>query len=137
MLSKPEAEQLALSQLKSCYPAAVISLAEAAQVERPFGWVFVVHGASEEFDRSASKAVPHMLIVNKYSGQVVASSVAYDLGEFVGRYEKLLAQNQRRSAQWCSTAGFPIPWRWWRKQSVAERAIEGGFYEVRGGESKP
>jgi hypothetical protein len=72
-----------------------------------------------------------MVIVNKYAGQVVASSVEYKLEEFVKRYEKLLAYNQIDKLKWCGTVSLPIPWRWWRGQTVAEQAKEGGFYEIR------
>jgi hypothetical protein len=79
---------------------------------------------------SSAPAVPRWLIVNKVSHQVVASTVDYDVEEFVRRYEKLLAQNQARSQQWCATPQRPFPSSLWRKRTVAERAKEDGFYEI-------
>lgn len=51
-------------------------------------------------------------------------------------YEKLLAKNQVRSQQWCGTMPLPFPWTLWRKRTVAERAKEGGFYEIDGKEGE-
>ncbi|HEX6768671.1 MAG TPA: hypothetical protein VF208_04910 [Candidatus Binatia bacterium] len=89
-----------------------------------------------DFAASSAPSIPRWLIVNKVSHQVVASAVDYEVEEFVRRYEKLLAQNQTRSQQWCGTPKPPFPWSLWRKPTVAERAKEGGFYEIGGKENE-
>ena len=134
MLTKPEAERLVLRRLQSRFPSAQLKLAEATPTERHFGWVFLVMVTAAALNSDSNHSIPRMVIVNKYSAQVVASSVDYRIEEFVKRYEKLLAYNQIDKLKWCGTAGLPTPWGWWRRRTVAEHAKEGGFYEIRGKE---
>lgn len=133
MLTKPAAERLVLARLQCRFPSAQLELEEATPGDLLFGWVFSV-SAVAELNSNSTQSIPRLVIVNKYSGQVVASSVEPKLEEFVKRYEKLLAHNQRANSQWCGTPGVALPWRWWRRQTVAEQAKEGGFYEIRGRE---
>ena len=123
-----------LACLKSRSGPGEISIAEWRGSERAFGWVFEVAVLGANVSASSVSALPRWVIVNKVSHQVVASSVASDVEQFVRLYEKLLAQNQARSQQWCGTAQRPFPWSLWRKRTVAERAKEGGFYEIGGKE---
>jgi len=137
MLTKVEAEALVLARLKSPYGSVELSIAEWVGSELAFGWVFEVSVRGADFTASSTPAIPRWVIVNKVSRQVVASTVDYDAEEFVRLYEKLLAQNQARSQQWCGTPQRPFPWSLWRKRTVAERAKEGGFYEIGGKEGEP
>lgn len=125
-LTKSEAEALVLARVKSRCPVAEFSIVASGNKERAFGWVFdiVVNGDA------AAAALPRRVVVNKHSRQVIASSTDYDAERFVGLYEKLLADNQARSAQWCGTLPPAWPWKLWGKKSVAERAKDGGFYEL-------
>jgi hypothetical protein len=116
LLTKRQAEESVITRLKSRCADGEISLAE---------W------------RGSASAIPRWVIVNKHSQQVVASSLASDVEQFVRLYEKLLAQNQTRSQGWCGTLPLPFPWSLWRKRTVAERAREGGFYEIGGKEGEP
>jgi len=134
LLTKEEAQSLVVARLKSRCGSGELSIAEWGGSERLFGWVFEA-SVSGDVSASSASAIPRWLIVNKLSHQVVASTVDYDVEEFVRRYEKLLAQNQARSHQWCSTPQRPFPWSLWRKRTVAERAKEGGFYEIGGKEN--
>lgn len=136
MLTKAEAEALVLARLKSRCASGELSVVEWGGQERNFGWVFEA-SVSGDIAASSTPAIPRWVIVNKVSHQVVASAVDYEVEEFVRRYEKLLAQNQARSGQWCGTPPRPFPWSLWRKPTVAERAKEGGFYEIGGKEGEP
>jgi hypothetical protein len=119
-----------LARLKSRCATGEISIAEWSGSERAFGWVFEVSVTGAGVGASSAAAIPRWVIVNKHSQQVVASSVASDVEQFVRLYEKLLGQNQALSQQWCATPQRPFPWSLWRKRTVAERAKEGGFYEI-------
>ncbi len=127
LLTKTEAEALVLAGLKPRCGAAQLSIVANNSSERSFGWVFEV--AVSGGDTTAA-SIPRRVIVNKHSHQVVASSVDYDVEQFVRQYEKLLAANRARSQQWCGTLQPPWPWKLWGKKSVAEQAKDGGFYEI-------
>jgi len=135
LLTKEEAQALVIARLKSRGGSRELSIAEWGGSKRAFGWVFEA-SVTGDFAASSAPAIPRWLLVNKVSHQVVASSVDYGVEEFVRRYEKLLAQNQTRSQQWCGTPKPPFPWSLWRKPTVAERAKEGGFYEIGGKENE-
>lgn len=126
-LTQNEAQALVLIRLKPRSLGAELAIVADNRSERAFGWVFEI-AASGGGD--AASAIPHRVIVNKHSRQVVASTMDYDMERFVQRYEKLLAAHQGRSAQWCGTLPPPWPWKLWRKQSVAEQAKDDGFYEI-------
>lgn len=127
VLSKSEAEALVLARLKSRCPNAELSIVASGNVERGFGWVFEIALSA---DAASAVSMPRRVIVNKHSRQVIASSTVYEVEQFVRLYEKLLADHQTRSVQWCGTLPAPWPWKLWGKKSVAERAKDGGFYEL-------
>lgn len=137
MLTKVEAEKLVLTRLSSRDITEELSIAQFNISERAFGWVFQFSVVTALPRATSATETPRMLIVNKHSGQVVASHIEYELGQFVRRYEKLLSQNQARSQGWCGTLPLPFPWSLWRKRTVAERAKEGGFYEIGVKEGEP
>ena len=136
MLTKEEAQALVVARLRSRCGSRELSIAAWGDSEPAFGWVFEA-SLTGEFAALSAPAVPRWLIVNKISHQVVASAVDYDVEEFVRRYEKLLAQNQTHSQQWCGTSQRSFPWSLWRKRTVAERAKDGGFYEIGVKEGEP
>jgi len=119
LLTKGQAEELVVERLKS-----------------RFGWAFEVSVSGASPSTTGASAIPRWAIVNKVSHQVVASSVAYDVEQFVRLYEKLLAQNQARSQAWCGTLPPPFPWTLWRRRTVKEKAQESGFYEIGGKEDE-
>lgn len=131
MLTQVEAEALVVARLNARFAAVEISIAARGEAERSFGWVFEISVGGIDSEATSAPALPRRVIVNKHSRQVVASSTDYDVEQFVRLYEKLLAQNQARSQGWCGTLPLPFPWTLWRKRTVAERAKEGGFYEIR------
>jgi len=136
VLTKVAAQALILDRLKSRCSCAALSIAESRISDRPFGWVFEISVDGAPTDTLTALAVPTRVIVNKHSAQVVASSIEYDVEQFVRLYEKLLAQNQARIQEWCGTIRPPFPWNLWRKRTVAEHAKDGGFYEIGGKEGE-
>jgi hypothetical protein len=136
LLTKEEAHALVLARLKSRCGSGELSIAEWGASERAFGWVFEVSLSGSEPSAPSAPASPRWVIVNKISHQVVASIMNYNVEEFVRHYEKLLAQNQALSEQWCGTPPKPWPRTLWRQRTVAERAKQGGFYEIGGKEDE-
>ena len=95
MLTRDQAKQLVQSQLDSQVTemdcgAAVI---DSATLERPFGWVFFYQ--SKEYlltgNYSAQLAGNAPLIVNRHTGQVIATGTAKPVEEYIARYEASLA----------------------------------------------
>ena len=99
--------------------------------------MFLLSGGETSLSGDNSAKIPHAVIVNKHSMQVIASHVDREPAQFIKVYEKLLSQNQSRNDNWCLTASFPLSWLRWRKQSMAELAKDAGFYEIRGEENEP
>ncbi|HEX2931726.1 MAG TPA: hypothetical protein VHV54_18510 [Candidatus Binatia bacterium] len=132
MLTKGEAEESVLARLKSRFDCEHVSVEEIGDSERPFGWVFFVtaKGASDV-------KVPNTVIVNKYSGQVVATTIDHEPERIIKLYEKLLAHNQAAGANWCLTLSDPWPWKHWWNRSVERKAKEAGFYEIGRKEKEP
>jgi hypothetical protein len=133
MLTRLQAKELVLARLNSGAGPNALSVDECPGKERAFGWVFQVTGGNA----ATSASLPRLVIVNRTSEQVVASHTEYEVEQFVRLYEKLLSQNQARSQGWCGTLPLPFPWSLWRKRTVAERAKDGGFYEIGGKEGEP
>lgn len=128
MLTQTEAQALIAARLSALAGSAPLAIALSPNGERAFGWVFEVCRDGATTDPAAR--IPRRVIVNKHSRQVVASSVDYEVEQFVRLYEKLLTQNQARSEGWCGTLPPAWPFKLWRKKSVAEQAKDGGFYEI-------
>ena len=122
-----------MARLSSGAGSDTLSVDECPGHERAFGWVFQVTDGNV----ATSATLPRLVIVNKTSGQVVASHTEYEVEQFVRLYEKLLSQNQARGQGWCGTLPLPFPWSLWRKRTVAERAKDGGFYEIGVKEGEP
>ena len=122
-----------MARLKKSFPQASVALSEPPGCERDFGWVFVVISPPRNADAEAP-AIPAMVIVNKFSEQVLASSIDYNLEQFVRRYQELIKANQAGHGLCNGPMRFPWPWRRKPEKSVAELAKEAGFYELRGRE---
>lgn len=133
MLTRLQAKELILARLSSGGESDELSVVECPGAEHAFGWVFQVTGGNA----ATSATLPRLVIVNKTSGQVVASHTEHEVEQFVRLYEKLLSQNQASSQGWCGTLPLPFPWSLWRKRTVAERAKDDGFYEIGGKEGEP
>ena len=137
MLTKSQAEKLVLARLKSLFESAQLSIADTASLERSFGWVFLVRVDNAAANTVGTAKIPSAVIVNKYSEQIIASSIDHAPERLIQLYEKLLAKNEARAGSWCLTVSSPWPWGLWKKRSIAERANDGGFYQIGGKEIVP
>ena len=135
-LTKTQAEELVLARLKARFDCARPSIADQGTEERPFGWMFHISVGESGLKGDGAAKIPHAVIVNKHSMQVIASFIDHEPAQFIKVYEKLLSHNQSRSDNWCRTVSFPFPWPRWRQRSVAEQAKDAGFYEIRGEENQ-
>ena len=132
MLTKAQAEESVLARLRSRFDGAHVSIAEIGNFERPFGWVFLVSAKG-----APDVKIPSAVIINKYSEQIVASTIDHEPERLIKLYEKFLADNQAAGENWCLTVSVPWPWERWWNRSVERKAREAGFYEIGGKEKVP
>jgi hypothetical protein len=137
MLTKAQAQELVLTRLKARFESVSLSILEIGVSERSFGWVFLVSPGESAADGVSEVNLPRAVIVNKFSAQIVASSIDHEPERLIQLYERLLAKNQARADNWCLTVSVAWPWQRWRKRTIAERASEAGFYEIGGKEKAP
>jgi hypothetical protein len=136
-VTKEQAERLVVAILTSRFGNQRVSIDDSRTVERAFGWVFFL--ATDEFfsaDGSEVK-VPRQVIVNKYSEQILASSVDHSPEQFIKLYEDFLAENQVLGREWCLTLAFPHRGKSWSVERLAKKAKNEGFYEVTGNSRSP
>ncbi|UXA65158.1 YrhB family protein [Xanthomonas prunicola] len=95
MLTRDQAKQLVQSLLDSQITEmdCEVAVIDSATLERPFGWVFFCQ--SKEYlltgNYSTQLAGNSPLIVNRHTGQVVATGTAEPAEEYIARYEASLA----------------------------------------------
>lgn len=137
MLSRARAEELLLARLNSRFESAQFSIARNGVVERSFGWVFLIHVVEPTAGDVLEVKPPRAVIVNKYSEQIIASSIDHEPERLIQIYEKLLAKNQARAGNWCLTGSLPSPLERWWGRSVERRARETELYEIGGKGKEP
>ena len=130
MLTREEAHQSLLKRLEAQEDRLNESIEEHRTIERSFGWLFFVALAAS--NTAQRRALSHrLIIVNKYSNQVIESSIEYTPEQFIDIYENLLAKSQAQGENWCLTMSLPFPWKRSRRQRVATKAKEMGLYELK------
>ena len=94
MLNHNQARQLVQSQLDSRAPemGCEAVIIDSATLERSFGWVFFYQSKQYVLgDHSWALAGNAPLIVNRHTGQIVATGTAHPVEDYVARYEASLA----------------------------------------------
>ena len=131
MLTREEAQQLVVARLGKRHDAENISVAEDRTIERAFGWVFFLVEPEHRAPHHLDAPLQGPIIVNRYVGQVIASSISYPAERLIEIYEALLAKGQASGGDWCLTVSYPIPWSGFRLRRLERKAKEAGFYEIR------
>jgi hypothetical protein len=137
MLRKIDAEQMVLAAVRSRQGHEPIGIASDRTIERVFGWLFFLTSSDADTAARAPTNLPRQVIVNRYSSQIVASSIDYEPERLIKLYEKFLAHNQAAGENWCLTVSVRWPWERWWNRSVERKAREAGFYEIGGKENEP
>ena len=105
--TQEEAQVLALACLTKRWPGTLWRIRERDVVARAFGWVFSIETTTEDAPMEQAQRTPAgLVLVNKRSRQVVATSRPYTAIKFSKAYEVLLARSLANARNWCST-GFP------------------------------
>lgn len=131
MLTIDEAQQLVLTRLKNRQDAQKYQMIEERTIERPFGWVFCVAISASEGTVAAEK-LERLIIVNRYVGQVIESTIAYTPERFIEIYETFLAKSQSSTNDWCLTvSSLPHLWKSFVRKRLAKKAKEMGLREIK------
>ncbi len=137
MLRKIDAEQMVLTAARSRQGHEPIGIADDRTIERAFGWLFLLTPSDAATAAGAPTNFPRRVIVNRYSSQIVASSIDYEPERLIELYEEPLAHNQAAGENWCLTVSVRWPWQRWWNRSVERKARATGFYEIGGKEKEP
>jgi hypothetical protein len=95
-LTLDQARDRVLAAAAARWPAVSFRLWERATLVRKFGWVFTL----VLFDGTADSAFPRLALVDKTSGQVIATHRSYTPEQFAAVFERLQA---RSHGNWCLT----------------------------------
>ena len=134
MLRKIEAEQMVLAALGARHGDDLIAIAGDRTIERAFGWLFFLTAKKAATATRPVIDFPRQVIVNRYSSQIVASSIEYTPEQFIKIYEELLAQHEAHEGDLRLTTSSPAAWKQWWERRVARRAAQSGLYQIGGKE---
>jgi hypothetical protein len=132
MLRKVEAEQMVLTAVGSEGGKNALGIAADRTIERAFGWLFILTAKEAPAAGRLASRVPRQVIVNRYSAQIVASSVEYAPEQFIKIYEELLAQHEAHEGAMRLTTSSPAQWKQWWERRVARQAAQAGLYQLGG-----
>jgi len=134
MLRKIEAEQMVLTAVGAHHGSEPIGIAGDRTIERTFGWLFFLTLSGAATAARAPISFPRQVIVNRYSSQIVASSIEHTPEQFIKIYEELLAQHEAHEGEMRLTTSSPTQWKQWWERRVARQAAQSGFYQIGGKE---
>jgi hypothetical protein len=100
MLTIQQAEELALEALRGTGAPEMVILSDST-VERPFGWAFLSVPASGAHQTPSR---PCIILVNKYSHEVLFTTLAFLVESCVDAYDAVL---KTEGEGWCLTLGWP------------------------------
>jgi hypothetical protein len=135
MLRKIEAEQMVLEAVRSGHGKEPIKIAADRTIERTFGWLFFLTSSDVAIPARGPGSFPRQVIVNRYSSQIVASSIEHTPEQFIGIYEELLAQHEAHEDDRRMRTSTAAEWKQWWERRVARRAVQSGLYQI-GGKDK-
>ncbi|MGH7887172.1 MAG: hypothetical protein ACREPG_04865 [Candidatus Binatia bacterium] len=134
MLRKIEAEQMVPTAVGARDGDAPIGIAGERTIERGFGWVFFLTSKGAPKAAPAPAHFPRQVIVNRYSSQIVASSIEHTPQQFIKIYEELLAQHEAHEGETRLTKSSPTEWKQWWERRMARQAAQSGLYQIGGKE---
>jgi len=134
MLRKIEAEQMVLTAVRSRHDNQPIGIAGDRTIERTFGWLFFLTSGDVATAVRAPTNFPRQVIVNRYSSQIVASSIEHTPEQFIGIYQELLAQHEAHEGHRRLTTSTAAEWKQWWERRVARQAVQSGLYQIGGKE---
>lgn len=132
-LTYTEAQSLALTALRERWTEVVFRLPDGEALGCAFGWVFTVDAETRAVREGTSPSVPTLVLVDKVSGQIAATSRRYTSERFGHMFERLLARSRANGQAWCVTLtahlGAPIT-------DIAGAARRDGLYQLKAGRDR-
>ena len=125
---------MVLEAIRAQHSNAAIEIIGDRTVERGFGWLFLLTSADASGPVQAPAKFPRQVIVNRYSGQIVAASIEHTSEQFIKIFEELLAQHDAHESALRLTTSSPTQWREWWERRVARQAAQSGLYQPGGPE---
>ena len=121
---------MVLAAVRSSHGDAPIGIAGDRTIERTFGWLFFLTSGHQATAARAPANFPRQVIVNRYSSQMVASSIEHTPEQFIKIYEELLAQHEAHEGELRLTSSSPTQWKQWWERRVARQAAQSGLYQI-------
>ena len=125
---------MVLTAVRSRHDNQPIGIAGDRTIERTFGWLFFLTLSGAATAARAPISFPRQVIVNRYSSQIVASSIEYTPEQFIGIYQDLLAQHEAHEGDGRLTTSTAAEWKQWWERRVARHAVQSGLYQIGGKE---
>ena len=126
---------MVLAAVRSSHGHEPIKIAADRTIERTFGWLFFLTSSDAATPARGPGSFPRQVIVNRYSSQIVASSIEHTPEQFIGIYEELLAQHEAHEDDRRLRTSTAAEWKQWWERRVARRAVQSGLYQI-GGKDK-
>jgi hypothetical protein len=104
-LTLVQAQERALAGLAERWPSVPLRISEDETVTCGFGWVFTldVTVVGKVSDRISGRPLPTLVLVDKRSAQVIATSKPSTAAQLEGVFERLLARSRLNGTHWCLT----------------------------------
>ena len=125
---------MVLEAVRSGHGNEPIKIAADRTIERTFGWLFFLTSSDAATPARGPGSFPRQVIVNRYSSQIVASSIEHTAEQFIGIYEELLAQHEAHEGDRRLTTSTAAEWKQWWERRVARQAVQSGLYQIGGKE---
>src|SRR5262249_337459 len=103
VMTQEEAQVLALACLTKRCPNTSCRIREHEVLVGAFGWVFSIEATAEDMPTVQGHHAPRLVLVNRKSRQVVATTRAHSAVSFAQVYETLLARSVADARNWCLT----------------------------------
>ena len=124
-----------LTAVRSHHGDDLVSIDGERTVDRAFGWLLFLTLSDRATAARVVTNFPRQVIVNRYSSQIVASSIEHTPEQFMGIYEELLAQHEAHEDDRRMRTSTAAEWKQWWERRVARRAVQSGLYQI-GGKDK-
>ena len=121
---------MVLTAVRSLHDEETVGIAGDRTIERAFGWLFFLTSKDPPTPARAPADFPRQVIVNRYSSQIVASSIEHAPEQFIKIYEELLAQHEAHEGELRLTTSSPAQWKQWWERRVARQAAQSGLYQL-------
>jgi hypothetical protein len=137
-LTLGQAQERVLAGLADRWPSAPLRISEDKTVTCGFGWVFTLNVpfVGRASDRISGHPLPTLVLVDKRSTQVIATSKPFTAAQFEAVFERLLASSRLNGTHWCLTMTSHLEDFEYRGGRIIETARREGLVDITPGNQK-